>query len=465
MIILLKKGRVIDPANNRDEIADILIENSKIKDIRKNITVNKRDWFIIYLLNKIVAPGLIDVHVHFREPGFEYKETIKTGSRAAAMGGFTTVICEPNTSPPVDNQKRVIDIYDRAKKYSIVNLYTKACISKGMRGKTLVDVSAIKSSGAVAISEDGNPVEDQKLMKKAFRVAKQNSMLVNPHSEQSEFSRQKDIHKLYEHTYEPFEEETVYIKRDLSIISENDYRTPLHISHVSFKTSVEEIKKAKEKGLPVTAEATPHHIILTKDDSNKIGTNAKVNPPLRTKEDTEAIKYGLKDGIIDVIATDHAPHAPFEKNQEWGKAPYGIIGLETSLGIVLTHLVNKGILSINDAIAKMTINPARIFGLNCGKLDIGSQADITIIDPLKEWTVDVNKFESMSKNCPFNGWKLKGKAFMVIVQGKIVMENDKIIDDSTELFERYFQTKKVLNLFDDSEISQKSQVFHLVDSP
>ncbi len=464
MLILIKNGKLIDPGNNRENFLDILIENSKIKDISKDITIKTTDHLVIDASNKIISPGLIDVHVHFREPGFQDKETITTGSRAAAMGGFTTVIMEPNTYPPIDTPTRVKNVLDIANKNKIINVLTKACISERIEGKKLVKVKDIKEAGAVAISDDGHPVGSNKLMENAFKKAKDNNILVNPHCEESEFYRDKIKEKEGEDFFRdtmPYSAEASFIHRDINLIRKSE--CPLHISHVSLRDSVKEIEKAQNEELPVTAEATPHHFSLTKEDLEKcekikIKNNAKVNPPLRSQEDVDSIREGLKDNTIQVIASDHAPHTPWEKDQSWDNAPFGIIGLETTVGIVFTNLVHKEILTLNNAIAKMTINPAKIFGLNCGKLDIGSQADITIIDTLKEWTVDVNKFESKGRNCPFDGWKLTGKSIMTIVRGDIVMINDRIIENTQELYEKLLHQKKILRLYSDSSIFQNSNV-------
>ncbi len=450
MKILIKNGRVIDPCNEKDEITDILIENSKIKEISKNIRLrNDDDILIVNAINKIVTPGLIDVHVHFREPGFENKETIKTGSRAAVMGGFTTVVCEPNTDPPIDSSKKVRKVLEVAKKNSIVNLKTKACISLSMKGERLVNVNAVHNAGAVAISDDGHPVGGSKLMRNALLKAKENYMVVNPHCEESEFYRGKMSKKNgdslfsspYSKSTQKYTSEQGLIERDIELVRK--IKCPLHISHVSFKDSVIAIRKAKKDGLPITAEATPHHFSLTADDiptdagGNFVSADFKVNPPLRSISDREALLQGLKDNIIEVIATDHAPHAPDEKAIGWDNAPFGIIGLETSLGIVMTRLVHEKNLSMYEAVAKMASNPARIFGLDAGNLSIGARADITIIDPFKEWIVDANKFESKGRNCPFNGWNLKGKAYMTIVNGQIVMEEGVIIEDQLEYFTKH----------------------------
>jgi dihydroorotase len=368
------------------------------------------------------------MHVHFRQPGkHEYKETIKTGSRAAAKGGFTTVVCEPNTVPPIDDwNQRVKRVLDIAKHDSVVNLYTKACISKGMKGKKIVNVWKVIQEGAVALTDDGFPVSDINIMSAAAGKAVQYGIPLCPHCEESRLWGRRDAINLERRMN--YHQETDYIRRDIHVAK--DTGCSIHFPHVSLATSVQEIRKAKSEGVPVTAEATPHHFTLTWEEGEKIGENAIVNPPLRSAKDVEAIKVGLRDGTIDVIATDHAPHAWYEKKGR--KPPFGIIGLETTLGIVLTHLVDPGVLSLVSAIRKMTANPARILNLKRGDLGIGMPADITIIDLNKEWVVDVKEFESKGRNCPFDGWKLKGKAVMTIVGGKVVMNQGKIIDPPTE---------------------------------
>jgi len=423
MNILIKNGRVIDPATGVDDKLDILVEGATIKKIAPDIIAE--DVRVIDALNKIVVPGLIDVHVHFRQPGQTHKETIETGSMAAAGGGFTTVIAEPNTDPPIDTAARIRNILKMAKAESVVNFYTKACITVGSKGKRLARIEELKKAGAIAISDDGHPVFGKRLMHNAFKKACECKIQVSPHCEESDYYRERLREKKGEGllSFSSYNRETSFIKREIELAERVGWS--VHISHVSQAESVREIAGAKRRGVRVTAEAAPHHFTLTQEaTANNTKTNAKVNPPLRLQKDIDAIKEGLQDGTIDAIATDHAPHAPYEKDVDWNKAPFGIIGLETALGLVLTKLVQPGILSLSDAIAKMAINPARIFGLDAGQLKIGKKADITVIDLEKEWTVKEDEFLSRSKNSPFIGWQLKGKAVLTIVGGKVVMEEN-----------------------------------------
>lgn len=443
MKYLIKNGTYFDSILNKNKTVDILINGSRIKEIGLGIKSDK-DTLEIDATNKIIAPGLIDVHVHFRQPGQSYKENIFSGSRAAAAGGFTTIIAEPNTRPPIDSAKRVEKVINIAKQRSIVNFYTKACISKNMAGKELADVQSLKAAGAVAISDDGHPVPGSKLMEHALLKGRLYDILVNPHCEESDLYRQNIIksngglfpicmpYSINEN--EPYCSETGFIKRDIELAKET--RARIHISHVSLATSVEEIRKAKKNGVHITAEVTPHHLFLTKKDAEEIGTNAKVNPPLRDKEDVAAVKEGLIDGTIDIIATDHAPHSPNEKAKSWEDAPFGIIGLETALGLILTHLVKPGLLTINQVIEKMSTRPAEIFKLPVNKIARGEQPDLTIIDPDIKWKVNVDEFYSKGRNCPFNGWTLEGKAIMTIVNGKIVMKDGLIVKSDTDLFKK-----------------------------
>ncbi|OHB47376.1 MAG: hypothetical protein A2106_06525 [Planctomycetes bacterium GWF2_40_8] len=433
--ILIKNGTVLDIANKKTGVFNVLIDSSRIKKISPNI--EDKDALIIDAKDKLVVPGLVDVHVHLRQPGQEYKEDIYTGSCAAAAGGFTTVIAEPNTYPPIDTPTRLIHLLKIAKKQSIVNYYSKSATTVGLNGYRLVDVEKLKFAGARAISDDGHPVAGNRLMFNALKKGKEFDILVNPHCEESELyrRRQKEKEKGKRKfpdtiTNPPYTAEGRFVMRDIELAEKTGAR--IHISHVSLAQSVNEIAKAKKRGVNVTAEATPHHLLLSEEAVKKFGTNAKVNPPLRSKADVEAVRRGLADGTIDIIASDHAPHSAKEKNLPYDKAPFGLIGLETTLGLVLTYLVRPGILTLQQAIEKMTILPAKIFGLDkfgVGSLTQGTKADITVIDMKKKWKVDVNKFFSKARNCPFDGWKLQGKAILTIVGNKIVMKDGKIIEN------------------------------------
>ena len=433
--ILIKNGTVYNVPNKKTGVFDVLISNSRIEKISKNI--KDKEALVVDAKDKIVVPGLVDVHVHFRQPGQEHKEDLYSGSRAAAAGGFTTVIAEPNTSPPIDTPSRLIQLLKIAKKESIVNYYSKSATTVGLNGNRLVDVGKLKIAGARAISDDGHPVAGERLMLNALKKGKEYDILVNPHCEESPLyrKRQNEKEKRLRNfpdsvTSQPYEAEADFVMRDIGLAEKTGAR--IHISHVSLAQSVSEIAKAKKRGVKITAEAAPHHLLLSKEAVKKIGTNAKVNPPLRSKADVKAVQQGLADGTIDIIASDHAPHSAKDKNLPFNKAAFGLIGLETTLGLVLTHLVRPGILTLKQAIEQMTILPARIFDLDkfgIGSLKPGTKAGITIIDLKKRWKVDANKFFSKARNCPFNGWNLQGKAIMTIVGNRIVMKDGKIIEN------------------------------------
>ncbi|MFQ5965582.1 MAG: dihydroorotase [Candidatus Scalinduaceae bacterium] len=421
--ILLKGGHVVDPLNDVDFISDVLIIDGKVNSLSKKIKPEYENLEVVDVSGMIVIPGLIDCHVHLREPGYEDKETIETGSRAAAKGGFSTIMCEPNTNPPIDDVGQIENLMKRVNEKGLVNIYTKACITKGSKGEALTNMERLSSiSSVVAFSDDGNPVLKKDLMEQAIKEAALRDKPLSPHCEDSASLSVKNVtdEELGFFPGEMFENEANYISRDIS------YTRPtgchVHFSHVSLRESIEHIRKGKGQA-NITCEVTPHHLLLDRDYRDINGVVPKVNPPLRSKDDVQSIKKGLCEGVIDVIASDHAPHTLADKK---AGAP-GVIGLETTLGLVITKLVEPGIISLKDAILKMSTNPAKIFKISGGSLLPGTPADVTIIDMDKEWVVDVNKFESKSRNCPFHGWKLKGQAVMTIVAGRIAMRDGNII--------------------------------------
>lgn len=420
--LLIKKAGLLKAGPERLEVFDILISEGKIEEIGREIVAPEAS--IIDAQGKILVPGLVDVHVHFREPGQEYKEDLRTGSLAAAAGGFTTVIGEPNTTPPIDTPPRLQRLLNRAEKKSIIHFYSKAAITKGLMGKSLADIVNLRKAGAKAISDDGNPVPTRALMQNALIKGKECGIAVSPHCEESASYREGILPHQMPYASpgaRPYTSEAGFIQRDIELAEKTE--SPIHFSHVSLAKSVEMIASAKRRGVKVTAEATPQHLVLTDRMAKEIGPNAKVNPPLRSDEDVAAIKEGLAGGAIDIIASDHAPHSPEEKNRPWDQAPFGVIGLETTLGVILTFLVRPGLLTLNQAIEKMTIIPARIFGLDqlgVGSLGPGVKADLTLIDSDRKWKVEASRFYSKGRNCPFEGWELYGKAILTIVDGRIV---------------------------------------------
>lgn len=422
---IIKGGKVVDPSRGIYGIMDVYICNGIVKAVDKNIEAE--DAEIINAHGKIVIPGLIDMHVHLREPGFEAKENIESGSRAAAAGGYTSVACMPNTNPVIDNKTVVRFIKDRAREVHKVNIYAIGAVTKGLKGEELAEMADMRAAGAVAFSDDGKPVMNSGLMRRALEYAAMFDVPIISHSEDTNLSADGVINEGRASAVLglkgiPAAAEEVMVARDVILSEMTGSR--LHIAHVSTKRSVEIIRRAKERGVKVTAEAAPHHFTLTEDSVMSFDTNTKVNPPLRSAEDVEAVKQGLKDGTIDAIATDHAPHTYEDKDTEYDNAAFGISGIETAIPLVVTYLINTGVLTLSQAVEKLTINPAKILGINKGSLKPGSDADITIIDLDAETVVDVNKFESRGKNSPFNRWKLKGSPFMTIVGGKVVWQKE-----------------------------------------
>lgn len=418
---ILKGARIIDPYSDIDEILDLLIVEDKIAAVEKNIDISEVE--IIDLAGKIVTPGLIDMHVHLREPGYEYKEDIESGTRSAAAGGFTAVACMPNTNPPIDNAALIEYIKSRASKIGMVKVFPIGCVSKGMQGKEITEMGDMAKAGAVAFSDDGKPVAESGLMRKALLYSSMFDKVIIDHCEVPSLFENGQINEGAISTRLglsgiPASAEEIMVARNILLAEELDAR--VHIAHISTRGSAQLVKRAKEEGIKITCEVTPHHLVLTEDAVLDYNTASKVNPPLRTKDDVKALIDALRDGTIDAIATDHAPHCEDEKDVEFDKASFGILGLETALGIVLTYLVEREKIGINSIIEKMTKGPASILGLAAAGIEAGMPADITVIDPELEWVVDKNKLLSKSKNTPFNGWKLKGKAVMTIVDGKTV---------------------------------------------
>ena len=416
-------GKVIDPETRLDRIADIFIQDGMIKEISpKKATAKIKAKEVVDAKGKIVVPGLIDMHTHLREPGREDEETIYSGSCSAVAGGFTSVCCMPNTEPPIDNQETVKFVYAKAKEAKC-KIFCVGAVTKGQKGEELTEILDLVQAGVVAISDDGKPVSNSLVMRNALEYCKMFNLPIISHCEDLSLSSCGVVHEGFVSTSLgmngiPSIAEEVMVARDLKLAEFTGGR--VHIAHVSTQGSVDLIREVKKRGIKVTCETTPHHFTLTDEALKTFDTNAKVNPPLRTKKDVEAIKRGLKDGTIDCIATDHAPHSIEEKEVEFDFAPFGMVGLETALGLVITELINKKILTWPQAIAKLTINPSRILNLKAGRIKRDFPADLTVIDPKASWVVDPKKFQSKSKNSPFGGKKLWGKVCYTIVDGEIV---------------------------------------------
>ena len=430
MRILIKGGRVIDPENNIDKVTDVFIDKGVISEIGDDLGLEGIDMEVIDAAGKIVSPGLVDMHCHLRDPGQEYKEDIETGTRSAVMGGITSIACMPNTKPAADNETVISYIINKAKEVGHVNVYPIGAVSKGLKGEELAEIGEMKFAGAVAISDDGRPVTESGLMRRAMEYADMFDMKVISHCEDLGLADGGYMNEGAVATAMGLRgitraAEEVMVSRDI-IIAEA-IGTPVHIAHVSTRLSVDLVRQAKKRGVRVTCETCPHYFTLTEKAVEGFNTFAKMNPPLRTDDDVAAIKEGLKDGTIDCIVTDHAPHHIDEKNCEFALALNGIVGFETSLGLGLKYLVEPGILTINELIEKMAVNPSRILGLNKGNLKIGNAADVTVFDPNKEWTVDITKLHSKSKNSPYDGFKLLGKPEYVIVGGKIKVNQGVLI--------------------------------------
>ncbi|MBL7092201.1 MAG: dihydroorotase [Candidatus Omnitrophica bacterium] len=421
MRLLIKSGRVVDPANRRDGIYDILLENAKIRKIAKNIRCVGAET--IDAKGKLVMPGLVDMHVHLREPGREDKETIATGTLAALKGGITSVLAMPNTTPAIDCAENAQLLRRLIQKSAKANVFIAGAVTKERRGQELTDIAKLKEEGALAITDDGASVDSDGLFLEALKKAKENKLLVICHSEDKSLSNRGVVNLGIISTrtgLRGISSESEYKRAQRDIALAQEAKTAVHIAHVSCKESVEAIGAAKKRGLKVTAETAPHYFALTEDALLGFDTNMKVNPPLRSQEDVRAIKQGLKSGIIDAIASDHAPHTENEKDIEFDRAAFGAIGLETELAVAITELVQTGVLDWAELVKKLAANPAKILGIDKGTLGVGCDADIIVVSPDKEWLVKKEDFLSKSKNSPFIGKTLKGVVEYTICGGKIV---------------------------------------------
>jgi dihydroorotase len=431
-MLLIKNGRVIDPANGIDDQRDIIIEQGTIVEVRPGGTGKEKEHGaeqIIDARGKIVVPGLIDMHVHLREPGHEYKETIRTGCRAAAAGGFTALACMPNTNPVNDNQSVTEYILDRARREGCVTVFPVGAITQGLKGEALAEMGELRAAGAVAVSDDGKTVHNSELMRRAMEYARTFNLPVICHCEDLAMTREGVMNESFTSTRLglkgiPNAAEEIVVARDIALAELTG--CPIHIAHVSTEGAVRIIRDARSRGVKVSAETAPHYFMLTEEQVSSFDTTMKVNPPLRSAQDVAAIKEGLKEGVLDVIATDHAPHSSLEKDVEFDYASPGMVGLETALPLSL-QLVAQGIVSLPALVATMTVHPAKILGIPKGTLSPGSDADITVIDVSMKTRIDVRKFNSKSKNSPFHGWELDGGAVYTIVKGKVIKDSNGLV--------------------------------------
>ncbi|HZK86591.1 MAG TPA: dihydroorotase [Syntrophomonas sp.] len=429
MKLLIKGGQVIDPANDINDVMDILIEDGKIIKIAADLSA--ADCHIINANGKLVCPGFIDMHVHLREPGFEYKEDIASGTRAAAAGGFTTICCMPNTDPVIDNAAVASFVRERARKSGVVNVLPIGSISKRQEGKELSEMAELLEAGCIAVSDDGKPVEDAALMRNAMQYASMFDLPILSHCEEMSLSQDGQMHEGYYSTIYGFKgipaaAEEIMIARDIILAEATEAR--LHICHVSTSGAVDLIRAAQARGVQVSCEVTPHHLLLTDEAVGGYNADTKVNPPLRSLDDMLSMRDAILDGTIDCIATDHAPQHQESKDCEYNLASFGISGLETAVALIMDKLVLPEILDAETMVRLFTIGPADILGIHKGTLDPGADADITVIDPELVKEVNPAKFYSKGKNTPFKGMTLRGWPWMTIVKGKVVYSDGQIND-------------------------------------
>ena len=422
MKLLIKNGRVVSPDAGLDETLDVLIDKGRIVDLKAKIEVEADQ--VLDASRLVVAPGFIDMHVHLREPGQEDKETIRTGTRAAARGGFTSICCMPNTDPVNDNSGVTQYILSEAARNGLVNVFPIAAVTRGLQGEQLTDMADLAAAGAVAFSDDGRPVSNSQVMRRALEYARLRQALIIDHCEDKSLSEDGVMHEgrfsyLFGLRGIPAAAEEIMIARDIILAESLGAR--LHIAHLSVRGALPLLRAAKERGAKVSAEVTPHHLCLTDEACRSYDTSLKVNPPLRSAEDVQALTAAVREGLIDVFATDHAPHTAEDKETEFDKAAFGIDGLETAVSLLLDRLVHKNVITLNRLVEMMSTTPAALLGLDKkGRIAAGADADLTLLNPQKETVVDVHQFQSKSRNTPFNGWKLKGLPVQTIVAGKVV---------------------------------------------
>ncbi len=421
---LLRNGRVLDPANGVDREADLLIQEGRVSRIARQIQA-PRGCETLDVTGSLVVPGLIDAHVHLRDPGFPEKETVETGCRAAAAGGFTSLACMPNTDPPVDSPEVIEEILEKAREAD-ARVYPIACATRNLAGREITETESLLEAGAVGFSDDGLPISEP-VMRKLLKRSEALGFFVCPHCEVLHLTRGGHMHggavsRALGIGGMPSEGEAGMVERDINLV--RDVGGRLHILHVSARRSVALVRDAKREGLSVTCEAMPHHFTLTDEHVRIYGTAAKMSPPLRSPDDREAVLEGLADGTIDLIATDHAPHTGREKLRTFPEAPNGILGLETAVGLVFTELIQPGLISLTDAISKLTVAPARLLGSSDGTLSPGCRADVTVIDPACAWRVDALRFRSKSRNTPFHGWALRGRVRYTLLGGRMTYRQE-----------------------------------------
>ncbi len=417
--LLLKRGRLLCPASGLDQEGDLLLAGGRIAGLGAELADESAQ--VVDCAGCLVTPGLIDLHVHLREPGQEYKETIASGSAAAAAGGFTSVCCMPNTNPVNDSRAVTDFILEKARQAGLARVYPVGAITRGLKGEALADMAELKEAGCRAVSDDGHPVSDSLLLRRAMEYAASFDIPVFCHSEDLRLSSGGVMHEGPTATRLglrgiPAEAEVVAVERDLNLARLSGAR--VHIAHISCAGSVEALRRAKQAGLKVSGETAPHYLLLTDQDVGDYDTHRKMNPPLRSEKDRQAVRQGLAEGVIDAVATDHAPHSSLEKLVEFDIAAFGVVGLETCLGVML-ELVAQGALSLSQAIERLTAGPARVLGLEQGCLQVGLPADVAVIDPARPWTVEAESFKSLSRNTPFAGLTLPGRAVLTVMGGRI----------------------------------------------